>query len=183
MIVFGALAGLAAGLVAAAVMEGFQAAWSKAGKALGGGRPDGGAGEQAKPQKVAARAEDGGAQPFDPATVKIAAAAKASVAGTLLKKAEKEAAGRSVHYVFGAGNAIVYGALADVAPVVTFGLGSLFGIAVWIYADNLLLWALGLAKRPTAYPLSTHAYAFASHVVYGVAVETVRQLVRPVLPA
>lgn len=183
MIIFGALVGLAAGLVAAAVMEAFQSAWSKAREALAGGGAAGGAGANGAPRKLAAVAREGGAASTDPATVKVAAAATTTLGGDRLTKARKEPAGRLVHYVFGAGNAIGYGALADVAPVVTLGLGSLFGIAVWIYADNLLLWALGLAKRPTAYPLSTHAYAFASHVVYGVAVEAVRQLLRPVLPA
>ena len=119
----------------------------------------------------------------DPAPVKVAAERRCGRRGDRLTKARKEPAGRIVHYLFGAGSAIPYGALAEVAPVVTLGFGSLFGVAVWAFADNLLLWAIGLAKRPTAYPLSAHAYSLASHVVYGVAVEAVRQLVRPVLPA
>jgi putative membrane protein len=186
MIVFGALAGLAAGLVGAAMMEGFQTAWSKAREALAGksgGGSGGGDAEPGEPQKLAAVAEEGGAAPADPATVKVAAAATTSVAGTRLGKAEKKPAGRLVHYAFGAGNGVLYGALADVLPVVTSGFGSLFGVAVWIYADNLLLWATGLATRPTDYPVSTHAYALASHLVYGIAVEAVRQVARPPLPS
>jgi len=183
VIIFGAIAGLAAGLVASAVMEGFQAAWTKAREALGGASPAGGAGGQGAPGKVAAAARRGGAVSSDPAPVKVAAAATSTLSGDRLTKARKEPAGRIVHYLFGAGSAILYGALAEVAPVVTLGFGSLFGVAVWVFADNLLLWAIGLSKRPTAYPLSTHVYSLASHVVYGVAVEAVRQLVRPVLPA
>lgn len=180
---FGALAGLVAGLIGAAVMEGFQTLWSKAKERLGADGSGDAVAAPDKPVKVAALAEAGGAKASDPATVRVAAAAKVSATGGRLEKAEKEPAGRVVHYAFGAVSAIAYGAIADIAPAVTLGLGSLFGIAVWIGADNLLLWALGLAKRPTAYPVSTHGYSFASHVVYGVVVEAVRQLVRPVLPA
>jgi len=40
---------------------------------------------------------------------------------------------------------------------------------------------LGLKKPPTEYPLSEHAYALASHLVYGLTTEMVRGAVRNVL--
>ena len=179
---FGALSGLVAGLVGSGVMEGFQALWLKAKERLGADET-GGSAAPGPPVKLAALAVEGGASPPDPAPVKVAAAVTASLTGGRLRKAEKEPAGRIVHYAFGTASAIGYGVLADLAPIVTLGFGTLFGIAVWILLDNLMLWALGLAKRPTAYPLSAHAYALASHVVYGAAVEAVRQLVRPLFPS
>lgn len=88
--------------------------------------------------------------------------------------------------LFGGAAGAVAGAAAsavmELFQAVTFGFGAAFGIAVWIYADNLLLWALRLAKAPTSYPLPVHAYALASHVVYGLALEAARLLVRPMLP-
>lgn len=174
----GAIAGLIAGLAGAAVMEAFQTVWSKVRDAIADeatADPS-----QGRPEKLEAVARKGGAAKDDPATVKVAAAAN-TVAGGRLRKIDKEPAGRIVHYMFGAGNAVAYGALADMIPAVTAGSGAIFGVAVWIYADNLLLWAVGLAKRPTAYPASTHAYALASHVVYGLAVEAVRRLIKRAL--
>jgi hypothetical protein len=41
--------------------------------------------------------------------------------------------------------------------------------------------ALGLSKPTTEYPLSTHAYALASHLVYGLTTEIVRGAVRGAL--
>ena len=40
---------------------------------------------------------------------------------------------------------------------------------------------LGLSKGPTEYPVSTHAYALASHLVYGVTAEMSRRALRQVL--
>jgi len=37
---------------------------------------------------------------------------------------------------------------------------------------------LGLSKAPTAYPVSTHVYALASHFVYGITTEVVRRGLR-----
>ena len=39
----------------------------------------------------------------------------------------------------------------------------------------------GLSKLPTEYPLSVHAYAFASHLVFGLTTELVRRAVRNAL--
>jgi uncharacterized membrane protein YagU involved in acid resistance len=52
---------------------------------------------------------------------------------------------------------------------------------VWLLADEGIVPALGLSKGPKDYPLSTHAYAFASHLVYGIATEVVRSALRRAL--
>jgi hypothetical protein len=41
-----------------------------------------------------------------------------------------------------------------------------------------MLWKLGIAKRPTEFPSTTHVYALASHLVYGLTLETVRRAIR-----
>jgi uncharacterized membrane protein YagU involved in acid resistance len=61
------------------------------------------------------------------------------------------------------------------------GSGAPFGAAVWLLADDITLPAVGLAKWPTQYPVSTHVYALASHLVYGLVTETVRRAVRRAL--
>jgi uncharacterized membrane protein YagU involved in acid resistance len=71
--------------------------------------------------------------------------------------------------------------LAEVAPGVTAVAGLPFGTLVWAAADEGLVPALGLSKSPAEYPLSIHAYALASHLVFGLTTEVVRRGVRGVL--
>jgi uncharacterized membrane protein YagU involved in acid resistance len=63
-------------------------------------------------------------------------------------------------------------------PVARLGFGSVFGAAVWAVMDEVAVPALGFAKPALEYPLSTHAYALASHVVYGVTTEAVSRGIR-----
>ncbi|MBI3654371.1 MAG: DUF1440 domain-containing protein [Acidobacteria bacterium] len=116
-----------------------------------------------------------------PATEKAAVAISATVFHHPLQQEEKKSAGEAVHYAMGAASGALYGGLAELMPQVTLGLGLPFGTAVWLVADEVLVPALGLAKAPTQYPLSTHASALASHFVYGVATDVVRRAVREVL--
>jgi uncharacterized membrane protein YagU involved in acid resistance len=64
---------------------------------------------------------------------------------------------------------------------VTMGFGLPFGFAVWAMADEAVVPALGLSRPPSDYPLSTHAYSVAAHLVYGLATEVTRRAVREVL--
>lgn len=156
----GAVAGLIGGLVASFVMSEYQALLSSLSK------------EEKKPKK---KNED------EPANVKTAEAISEDVFDHKLKKSEKEPAGEAVHYAMGAGSGLIYGIAAEVAPVTTAGLGLPFGAAVWLVADDVVVPALGLAKPATEYPLSTHAYALSSHLVYGLTTDLVRQGVRKLL--
>ena len=45
-------------------------------------------------------------------------------------------------------------------------------------ADEVTVPLLGLSKSPTQYSISKHAYALASHCVYGLTIEVVRRAVR-----
>ena len=58
------------------------------------------------------------------------------------------------------------------------GVKFLFGAVVWWVADNTAVPAVGLSKRPSAYPPSTHAYALSSHLVYGFVTESIRRVLR-----
>lgn len=159
-VVKGAVAGLVGGLIASFVMSEFQtllSSLSEAGK---------------KPKK---KKED------EPANVKTAEAISENVFDHKLKKSEKEPAGVAVHYAMGAASGLIYGITAEIAPVTTVGLGLPFGAAVWLVADDIVVPALGLAKPATEYPLSTHAYALSSHLVYGLTTDLVRRAVRDLL--
>jgi uncharacterized membrane protein YagU involved in acid resistance len=117
----------------------------------------------------------------EPATVKAAEAISESVAHHHLTEREKQVAGPAMHYAFGSLNGALYGALAEVSSAVRGGAGALFGAGLWLAADELAVPAFGLSKGPGEYPVSTHAQALASHVVYGLTTEGVRCGIRHLL--
>ena len=117
----------------------------------------------------------------DDTTVKTASAISEGLFGHKLTKNEKKIAGPVVHYSLGTGVGGLYGAAAEVAPEVTMGAGLPFGAAFWLVVDETAVPVLGLSKPPTEYPVSTHVYALASHLVYGLTAELVRRAVRKAL--
>jgi len=174
----GLVAGLVGGLVASWTMNQFQAVWS--GVAEGFEKPHGAQSMKPSEGEATSRtAEDKEEQ--DDATVKAARAVSEGVFGHELEESEKEAAGAVVHYAFGTAVGGLYGAVAELSPEVTAGAGVPFGAAFWLVADETAVPLLGLAKGPTEYPVSTHAYALASHLVYGLTAELVRRTVRNAL--
>jgi len=160
----GLVAGVAGGLLASLVMEQFQALWTKVSQQVQ-------AAEGSKPRPSRAK----------PTTVKAADAISQQVLGRKVPKKQQKLAGEAVHYAMGTTSAAIYGTLAEYVPLVTVGEGMAFGTAVWLVADESSLPALGLSKPPSKIPLSTHVYAFASHLVYGAVTEVVRGAVRKVL--
>ncbi len=146
----GLVAGIAAGLVASLAMNLFQKALAKA-------LPMPASGD-------------------DPATVKAAQKISRAATGEYFAKADKEAAGNAVHYLFGAMLGGAYGLIAEYWPV-TKGYGTLFGAAASAF-DEFGVPAAGLSGPPTDFPAATHAYALASHIVFGGVTEATRRLVR-----
>lgn len=173
----GIVAGMAAGLVASWTMNQFQAAWTRL--AENSEKPHGAQSMQPSEGSQGNQAQD--TQEQDDATVKVAKVVSEGVFGHQLQQSEKRSAGAVVHYAFGTASGGLYGALAEVAPQVTSGVGLPFGAAFWLLADEISVPLLGLSKGPTEYPLSTHAYAFASHLVYGATAELSRRAVRQIL--
>lgn len=147
----GLAAGIAAGLVASLAMNLFQKAWASA--------------------VPTPRSGD------DPATVKAAQKISRVATGAYVSKADKAAAGDAVHYLFGAVLGGAYGLIAEYRPEVTKGHGSLFGAAS-AGLDELGVPAVGLSGPPTEFIAATHAYALASHIVFGTVTEATRRLVR-----
>ena len=158
-VVKGAVAGLVGGIVGSLVMTGFQTLLSSLSE------------EEKKPKR----------KKEEPANVKAAEEISEGLFDHKLKKSEKEPAGEAMHYAMGATSGLIYGIASEIAPVTTVGLGLPFGAAVWLVADDVVVPALGLAKPATEYPLSTHAYALSSHLVYGLTTDIVRRAVRDLL--
>lgn len=123
--------------------------------------------------------EGGSGEP--PATVKAANRISSAVRGRELHGETAKKAGNAMHYAMGTVTGAIYGTLAERAPVVTRGMGLPYGTAVWAGADEMIVPALGLGQKPTESPPSTHAYALASHLVYGASLELLRRGVRAAL--
>ncbi len=155
----GAVAGLIGGIAATAVMGGFQALLSSLSDEK----------NQSKKKKE------------EPANVKAAEAIAENVFDHRLTKAEREPAGEAIHWAMGSGSGLIYGVASELAPISTIGYGLPFGAMVWLIADDIAVPALGLSKPVTEFPLSTHAYALSSHLVYGLTTDLVRRAVREVL--
>lgn len=150
----GAAAGLLAGVLAAYVMNQFQTAWTEK------GWPGASSGEG------------------EPTTTKAADKGKRAILGRPLNQRERELADPTVHYATGALLGALYGYLAEDAPGVTTGGGTLFGSLTAIGLDDGLVPLLGLSEGPEETPAETHLYSFASHWVFGAALEGARKILR-----
>jgi putative membrane protein len=178
----GLAAGVVGGLVASAVMNQFQALWSRL--AEGEERSHGAQSlQQGTPQHGVGRElqAEGKDEQEDDATERLANAISVAVFEHELTEREKETAGTALHYAMGTTSGALYGAVAEIIPEVKAGAGMPFGVAVWLTADEGIIPAVGLSKSPTEYPFSIHAYSFASHIVYGLTTELVRRVVRNAL--
>jgi uncharacterized membrane protein YagU involved in acid resistance len=123
-------------------------------------------------------AETSGKQGGEDSTVKTASAVSQHVFHHELTPQEKQFAGPAVHYAFGSTMAATYGAAVEAAPFLRIGWGLPFGAAVWLGAHVIAVPSLGLSERVTSSSPRREAIEFAAHLVYGVAVEGVRQLIR-----
>jgi putative membrane protein len=166
----GALAGAIAGLAGAWTMNQFQALLSNATP-----KKQENEAEAQKQQEQASGGEDGDA------TQKLAARIGRAVLGRLITKHERDVGGPIVHYAFGCASGALYGAGAELSPLLSRGFGLPLAAALWLAADEAAVPALGLSKSPLDYPLSSHLSALAAHGVYGVTTELARRALRSVL--
>jgi putative membrane protein len=172
----GALAGLVAGLVASWAMNRFQDVWvsfSSSNDSTSESKSSDNDRETANSNNKRSDNES-----EDDATVRAASSISEGVFNHELTADEKKIAGPAVHYATGAAGGLVYGVAAELAPEITEGVGLPYGAAFWLVVDEGLVPLLGFAKGPSEYPLSAHAYALASHLVFGATAEGVRRLLR-----
>jgi putative membrane protein len=165
----GALAGAIGGAAGAYTMERFQAWWNDME-------------QRAAPKRLAHAIKNGTTEKADePATVKVAERVSRKALDTELPDEMKPAAGEAVHYTMGATTGAIYGFVAEILPPARMFNGLLMGTIVWWTADNMAVPAQRLGKKLEQTPPSKHAYALASHLVYGFTTELVRSVVRLVL--
>ena len=143
------LLGVAAGLIASAVMEAFQALAATPFGQTGGG---------------------------DSATVKLADRISIALTGAPVTQKRRARAGQVVHYVTGIALGIVYVVAAADWPTITLWFGVAYGIGVAIVLDYIVVPTLGLGPPAWKTPPATHAYGLMSHMVFGVALQASREL-------
>lgn len=152
--------GAIGGLAGAFAMNQFQTLWSAASKKLA---------EEQGVQQQQASSQD------EDATQETARIISEHVFDHELTKSEKQKAGPAVHYGIGTMMGAVYGVAAEMLPISRAGRGTVYGGTVWLFADEIAVPAFGLSGSPTKTPLSTHAQALASHLVYGFVTDLVRR--------
>ena len=173
----GLAAGLIGGLAASWTMNRFQDAWVK----LSEGDEKSGKRSSQQEQENGNTVQQQSSEEQDDTTVRTASAISEGIFDHKLTRSEKKIAGPAVHYALGTAVGGLYGAAAELAPNVTAGAGLPFGAAFWLVVDETAVPVLGLSKPPTHYPVSTHVYALASHLVYGFTAELVRRTLRRAL--
>jgi putative membrane protein len=100
------------------------------------------------------------------------------IAGHPLSEGQETAATQVFHWTLGIGIGGMYGAVAEIYPVVTTGYGIGLGLAVLLGTHESTLPLLGLDRPPNKQPLREHLSELATHALYGLGVEVVRRLLR-----
>ena len=82
---------------------------------------------------------------------------------------------RGLHYSFGSAFAWAYVVAVRRAPLLALGNGLAFGAALFLVSDRVLIPAFRLGRAWDRYSRSERFNALASHLAYGVVLETVRE--------
>ncbi len=100
------------------------------------------------------------------------------LAGHPLTPLQEGAGAQVIHYVFGGGSGAVYGVVAEIAPIVTVGYGSVFGVVLQLLTHETLVPAADLDVPAPRQPMREHTSELFTHVLYGVVTEVVRRILR-----
>ena len=122
--------------------------------------------QPSKIRKIEARVSEGKGA-YGTAAEKVA-----RLAGVELDDARRMRFGSAIHWTMGITAGALYGALRARFRTLDATQGLPFGLGMWLVIDEVLLWKLGLAKAPPAYPWQTHARGLAGHVAYGLTADT-----------
>jgi len=97
----------------------------------------------------------------------------AHAAGARLHPREENPAGKAVHYGIGILPAALYAVARERLPYVDAGRGSLYGLAMFLFEDELANPVFGFSAPPGRYPWQAHARGLVAHLVYGVVTDAV----------
>lgn len=178
----GLAAGIVGGVLASVVMNQYQALWSRLTgseeRSHGAQSMQQGLPEQGIGRKLQAEGQD---EADDDAPERLANAISVGIFKHEMTEHEKDVGGTVLHYAMGITSGALYGTAAEFVPEVKAGAGLPFGAFIWLAVDEGVMPASGLSKAAADYPLSIHAYALSSHLVFGLTTELVRRVVRDAL--
>jgi putative membrane protein len=100
------------------------------------------------------------------------------IAGHRLDRRSEARVMKCIHYGFGAVVGAAYGCLVEYYPRVTAGKGAIFGTTLNVMTHETALPLLGLSDSPLKQKSRERASEAATHVVFGVALELTRDLLR-----
>jgi putative membrane protein len=170
--------GVLSGIAAAMAMDTYSRLMQRAdGREAEGAAP--GADREAKGAQPAQAEGSAG----EDATVRVGTAAFQAVAGYTPDPEVKQWLGTAAHYAFSAALGVNYALASEHAPALRRGFGTLYGSMVWATADEGVVPAAGLSKKPSEIPAGVHAYALGAHWVFGAALEAARRLAARAWPA
>ena len=147
----GAISGIIAGAAASLAMDGYWALMTN----RPGNRPE----QKPKP--------GGGQQKPEPATQVIADRIFEAATGHEIARDRKAAAGVGVHYATGMLCGAIFGAAAAGRPKLGLLAGLVYGVAIWLFIDELALRAFDVSPDAEKVPVSNHLQALGAHFVYG----------------
>jgi putative membrane protein len=101
-----------------------------------------------------------------------------NISPAALTPAEKVVVAEGIRWGFGAAAGAAYGALTEYYPAATAKEGASFGMALEALTQETALPALGLSTEPEDMTTRERVSEMTSYVVYGIATEMVRKLVR-----
>ena len=88
-----------------------------------------------------------------------------------------------VHYTFGAVFGAAYGAFAETLPAATCGVGMAAGAGLYAASHGTALPLLRIQEPPWRLPRAAFAWEFASHLLFGIALELGRRSASRLLAA
>jgi hypothetical protein len=147
----GLLTGMVAGAVASAAMDQY---WGIVEGVLG-----------ARPEQQPR--EGGGQRKHEPSTQIMADKLSEALTGKEVPEGVKPAAGVAAHYLTGMLHGGLFGLVAALRPRTGLIAGLLYGVALWLFLDELALRALNLAPDAEKVPKKAHVEALGAHLVYG----------------
>jgi uncharacterized membrane protein YagU involved in acid resistance len=159
----GAVCGCVAGGLGAAAMDAYWWAVQK----LPGARPE------QKPKS--------GDQQSKPSTQIIADRVSKALTGHELPEEDKPAAGVVVHYATGIVCGGVFGVVASRSPRLSLLGGLVYGTAIWLFLDEIILRVLNVAPDPEKVPIKQHLQALGAHFVFGATTAVVTRLMLNVM--
>jgi uncharacterized membrane protein YagU involved in acid resistance len=89
----------------------------------------------------------------------------------------------AIHYTFGALAGSAYGALAEIFPGTTAGMGTAAGAGLYLASHGSTLPLLRIQAPPWRLPRAAFVWEFTSHLMFGAALELSRRGVRLLIRA